>query len=428
MHSIRHTLVVRTWSVGRILLCCWMLQVFALPATAQSRSFLLPMTTTLVAQDDPAEDADFEEGLKFRLGQGVPVDEAQAFSHFQQAAERGHVLAKAFIASQLFLGTGVEKDQQQANAVSTEILDELTALADGGDPIAEERLSQIYLLGIGVDQDLRKAFNWMEKAADQRNIEAEFWLGFYYFHGFGTDQDKALAVEWMRRAARRGYPEAQFELGRAYLGAEGVEKDNGYAAEWLEKAAKQGHANAQTLLGVMYRNGEGVDRDLEAATQWLKKAADQGNADATEILATLRSEEDEDEGVGPDENQMSDGTSAGLLVLLALAFLFFGKVLSLIFGRKFSGARGCLTCCIILFALSVAATVVSGIVTVMRRPNSGSEEIAELVSGNIGRAMGELFLPALICYVVLRLSGERFRKTKPVEGQEEEKRDQPETT
>jgi len=120
---------------------------------------------------------------------------------------------------------------------------------------------------------LEKAEYWLTKAAEQGDVKAQSVLGEVYDHQIG---DKIKAMHWYTKAAEQGHAEAQFNLGSGYNNGDGVPEDLGKAVYWYTKAAEQGHALAQNNLGSLYHNGDGVPEDLEKAYYWYTKAAKQG--------------------------------------------------------------------------------------------------------------------------------------------------------
>jgi TPR repeat protein len=116
---------------------------------------------------------------------------------------------------------------------------------------------------------------------------AQFTLGRLYEKRGDVPEDLDKATELYQKAADRGNAGAQFNLGLLYEKGEGVPKDLGRAAELYQKAADQGNANAQYNLGLLYENGEGVPKDLVTARELYQKAADQGYEPANEKLKAL---------------------------------------------------------------------------------------------------------------------------------------------
>ncbi|WP_013629999.1 tetratricopeptide repeat protein [Rubinisphaera brasiliensis] len=252
----------------------------------------------------------------------------------------------------------------------------------------------------------------IQQAAQKRNSAAQYTLGEFYRAGVGVEQDYAKAAEWYEKAADQGDPDAQYMLGILKIEGDGNSADPEAGAVWVRKAAEQGLAEAQFLLGVMYYDALGVSRDWEQAEVWLGKAASQEHKQAAEALVSLRQQMVHvQEAPAETLPEPPDGGGAGSLVLL-LIFLGVGKILSLVSGRKISGARGYLWLCLVSLALGTISYAVLGIMVVNRQPNVSTDVITKLVSEPMGTLIGQLLIPALIAYAVLRFSGERFRKRK----------------
>jgi TPR repeat protein len=159
---------------------------------------------------------------------------------------------------------------------SVEALPLLQQLAEQGNAPAQFHLAQMYRDGQGVTQNNDQALIWYRKAAEQGQVEAQNYLGWFY----SAAQDYSPAVAWYRKAAEQGYAEAQYNLGWLYAKGRGVAQDDKQAVDWFSKAAQQGYADAQFNLGWMYAKGLGVTRDDGQAIILFGKAAQQGYADA----------------------------------------------------------------------------------------------------------------------------------------------------
>ncbi len=93
------------------------------------------------------------------------------------------------------------------------------------------------------------------------------------------------AANWLRKAAEQGNSDAQFQLGylydslfkNIYLNGQtdngGLPFDDAEAFKWYLKAAKQGNISAQFYLGAKYSLGRGVLEDDIEALAWLNIAA-----------------------------------------------------------------------------------------------------------------------------------------------------------
>lgn len=75
----------------------------------------------------------------------------------------------------------------------------LAALA--GDPVAQDRLGDVYYLGVGVDVDYEQATRWYREAAEQGYRPAQLNLGRMYYSGRATGfKDLERACQMFRQA------------------------------------------------------------------------------------------------------------------------------------------------------------------------------------------------------------------------------------
>lgn len=162
-------------------------------------------------------------------------------------------------------------------------LKEFTALANKGDAQAQFNLGAMYNEGLGVDEDVAKAFAFFLKAAEQKHPRAQFVVGHMYSSGRGVTANKQESLQWKQKAASQGYAQAQSDLGDHDY----EQKNYAEALVWYRKAAEQNNANAQYGIGYQYYKGEGVPVDLNEAIQWMLKAANQGNVNAQDDLANI---------------------------------------------------------------------------------------------------------------------------------------------
>ncbi len=91
--------------------------------------------------------------------------------------------------------------------------------------------------------------------------------------GGGTAKNDTEAKKWLERAAANGHVAAEYELGIALRDGRGTVQDYKRAAAWMRSAAEGGHPPAQLALGLMYRFGTGVPTDNVRAYTWLNIAA-----------------------------------------------------------------------------------------------------------------------------------------------------------
>jgi len=136
---------------------------------------------------------------RFRTGDRLPRDPAQALARYRMAAEAGH--------------TG-----------------------------AQYNLARMYEQGIGTAPDPQRAARWYLAAADAGEVHAQHHLGEMYRDGHGVPRDLGRATAWIRRAAEAGHSEVYVDLARSYWSGAGVPRDPVEAYVWWRRAAEAGDA------------------------------------------------------------------------------------------------------------------------------------------------------------------------------------------
>ncbi len=179
------------------------------------------------AAEQGLAEAQFNLGVCYKKGEGVPQSYSEAVKWYRKAAEQG--------------------------------------LAE-----AQYNLGVCYKKGEGVPQSYSEAVKWYRKAAEQGLAEAQFNLGLCYENGDGVTQSDAEAMNWYRKAAEQGLADAQFFLGLCYENGDGVTQSDAEAMKWYRKAANQGNPFAQSFLDRLQQitSGKEVDLGLPSGTIW----------------------------------------------------------------------------------------------------------------------------------------------------------------
>lgn len=163
----------------------------------------------------------------------------------------------------------------------------LTPLAESGNVAAQINLGNLYMKGLGAEQDYAQALHWYQRAADQDARLALSKVGVLHYYGLGVPRNPREAMYWFERAAEKGDAAAQATLGTLYaLGEDGIRHDPARAYYWYTRATESGDKEAETgrktleeeltpgqrdealrLLGeARKRNAEADEREFEAAT------------------------------------------------------------------------------------------------------------------------------------------------------------------
>jgi uncharacterized protein len=104
--------------------------------------------------------AQFNLGMMYEIGRGVPQNYAEMLKWYRKAADQGHALAQFNVGLQ-------------------------------------------YSKGRGVPRDYAEGVKWFRKAADQGDVDAMGNLGYMYLNGLGVPRDNVLAHMWSNLAASR---------------------------------------------------------------------------------------------------------------------------------------------------------------------------------------------------------------------------------
>ena len=174
-------------------------------------------------------------------------------------------------------GWGVEQDVKQAMAWYQK-----AAKEDVGP--AYNSIGNFYRTGNGVAADPKQAFEWYEKGANAKDAQAMLNLGNCYYYGMGTEKDEKAAVSWWESSAEAGNAYAMAQMGDSYYFGLGVEKNLTKAIDYYTPAAEKNITSALYRLGILYYTGNGVGQDQTYAKLLMSKARDGGMKEAQDFL------------------------------------------------------------------------------------------------------------------------------------------------
>jgi len=158
-----------------------------------------PALRAAAAAGNPA--AEFEIGMRYSEGRGVPANLETAVQWFERAANKGLAPALYRLGSLYEKGQGVKKDLEKARQF-------YLAGADKGNAKAIHNLAVLYAEGIDGKPDYRTASQWFRKAADKGVADSQYNLGILYARGIGVDQNLAESYKWFALAAQQGDQDA----------------------------------------------------------------------------------------------------------------------------------------------------------------------------------------------------------------------------
>lgn len=223
--------------------------------------------------------AQFLLGLCHYWGNGTTQNYDLAFPCFKRAAELGHGTAKDYLGDCYSMGRGTEVNAAEAAKWYHDAAD------NHKNENAAHSLAFLYYNGQGVEQNKKTAYDYWMIAAEGGIIQAQRLISEEYMRGEYLEEDNEKGRIWMEKAAEQGDVEAQIMLGKYYVSDLGFD-DERKAFSWFMKAAEQGNAEALYLVGGCYLYKLGTEQDTDKGVEYLIKASEAGNLQASKDLAS----------------------------------------------------------------------------------------------------------------------------------------------
>ena len=162
--------------------------------------------------------AQYQIGLHYKQGRGVPCDAVEGAKWLLAAAEQGYAGALCYL-----------EPVPGNDPLNVRIAKQLRKDAEKGNMHAQYRLGQCYAKGEGVPQSYAEALKWYHAAEEYAAI-AEC-----YAKGQGVPQNHAKALEWYLKAVSdQGNLSALCKAVRYYLDGVGVPRNKAKAIELLK--------------------------------------------------------------------------------------------------------------------------------------------------------------------------------------------------
>lgn len=177
-------------------------------------------------------EAQFNLGLMFLNGEGVPQDYKQALNWFEQSASKGNVKAQVNLGRMYAKGKGMLSNHGIAASW-------FRKAADQGYADAQYSLGILYVTGTGAPRDYNKARELFQQAANQSNASAQYQLALLYLKGRGVATNLVEAYKWLSLAGEYEDSEVFRKYVAAKMSKEEISEAQALAADWKpEKAAE----------------------------------------------------------------------------------------------------------------------------------------------------------------------------------------------
>ena len=153
----------------------------------------------------------------------------------------------------------------------------LEPLAESGDPEAQYLMAYCYTKASNPDLFPPKYVNiYLEKAAAQGHLKAQYFLAQNYRVGFNDTEDPVLSAKWYEEAAKQGHAKAAAFTGMHHeTGVKGLYPADPKAAfHWYQISAEASDPLGLYYLGLAYENGVGTKADRKKALECYRKGAE----------------------------------------------------------------------------------------------------------------------------------------------------------
>ena len=207
----------------------------------------------------------------------------KALDYYTQAATKGNVDAQKQLAVCLYNGIGGTTSQRDAfNWI-------LKSVNANPTPITENNLAVCYLTGNGARTSASQALELFQKAADAGDVTAQYNLGALLLEE--PQQDIKKAFKYLEKAAAQNHLLAIKKLGDLDFAGKYTNQSYTRAFEYYNKAAKltptpenqmldyfyqgqtEAYADVLFTLSQCYAEGKGVKKSPREAVKWAIKAA-----------------------------------------------------------------------------------------------------------------------------------------------------------
>jgi uncharacterized protein len=228
-----------------IIISILMMFHFAAPAQADDSSPVGDFFSTLRAPEIKLPHIDivpfWTDDLKRARGAYADGDYAQAAEYFKKSSEDGNMVADWYLGHMYRLGQGVPLDQATAYSYYSRV-------AENYDPDEPDKNR----LRIVIDSQLRVA-DYLRTGIRGANLKAN---------------PQQAARTYLRIATSYAHPRALYGLGTMSIEGEGMTKNPSQGLKWLNAAVRKHSPDAAAYLGELYRTGSYVRQDDTRALMW----------------------------------------------------------------------------------------------------------------------------------------------------------------
>jgi len=201
----------------------------------------------------------YQLGLAYLDGKGVPKSKEDGKQWIRKAAEQGYTDAQATMGMLALTANG---------APDAEALGWLRkAAAQGSAP-------SMFIVGMALmeEEKFEEGADMLSESADNDFPPAMQALGMILINS-SEPEPQLQAVQYLERAAGQNMMESILTLAECYATGKVVVRDDARAAKLYSQAAANGSSQAKIALAKLYETGRGVIKNPDRARQLMQEAA-----------------------------------------------------------------------------------------------------------------------------------------------------------
>jgi TPR repeat protein len=218
--------------------------------------------------------------IKFQLARAFDKGKLQlslAAKLYQQAAEKGSVVATFNLGRFYDFGMGVKLDENKAGTLYCKA-------AESGLAFADYDCGRAYYNGFGVTKDFNKALQFYQKAADAGNSNALVYLGYAFENASGVPKDMVKANAYYQKAVDFGNPAGMNNLGSNLVLGAGITQDVPRGIAMLHQSINLGDVAGPVSLAEAYDRGKEIPYDANFAAHFYLLSITRNSDYGKEIL------------------------------------------------------------------------------------------------------------------------------------------------
>jgi TPR repeat protein len=180
---------------------------------------------------------------------------SQKYFYAKRAAEKGNARAQYDLGLMYANGNGVPKNEKLALMWFNRAAQNNFSKSSTVKKVVRTRVQAPKGL---ITKGTSQKFKFAKKAAAKGNSRAQFDLAMMYSKGEGVRKNEQLAFNFFHKAARNNSVEAKFQMGLNFAQGRGVKKQAQLAKYWFKLAAKAGHSTAIAHLASLEKSDKSV--------------------------------------------------------------------------------------------------------------------------------------------------------------------------